>query len=148
MTFRKILCPVDLSEPSREALKTAARLAADANSELTLLHVWQSPVRLSEETILQSGVLEHEQNRAEAALAGWKAEADSLGAKSVAIKVLAGVPWKVIVDEVASHPGYDLVVLGTHGRTGIMRVLLGSVAERVARHADCPVLLVRSRATR
>lgn len=148
MMFRKILCPVDFSEPSREALKTAARLAADATAELTLVHVWQSPVRLSEETLMQSDLLEHERKQAETALAGWKAEAESVGAKSVTIKVLAGLPWRVIVDEIASTPGYDLVVLGTHGRSGIMRVLLGSVAERVARHADCPVLLVRRRAAR
>ena len=97
---------------------------------------------------MQSDLLEHERKQAETALAGWKAEAESVGAKSVTIKVLAGLPWRVIVDEIASTPGYDLVVLGTHGRSGIMRVLLGSAAERVARHADCPVLLVRRRAAR
>jgi universal stress protein A len=148
MTFRKILCPVDFSEPSREALKTAARLASDATGDLTLMYVWESPVRLSEVTLMQSDLIEHERKVAGAALARWKTEAESLGAKSVAIKVLAGAPWKVIVDEVTSSPSYDLLVMGTHGRTGIMRVLLGSVAERVARHADCPVLLVRNRATR
>jgi nucleotide-binding universal stress UspA family protein len=148
MTFRKILCPVDFSEPSREALTAAARLAADAAAELTLVYVWQSPVRLSEEALMQTDLLEHERKQAETSLAKWKAEAESVGAKSVTIKVLAGLPWRMIVDEVASTPGYDLVVLGTHGRSGIMRILLGSVAERVARHADCPVLLVRRRTAR
>lgn len=147
MTFRKILCPIDFSDPSREALKTAARLAGPT-AELTLLYVWESAARLSGVNLMQSDVLEHERKQAEAALAGWKAEVESLGAKAVTIKVHAGTPWKAIVDEVASNPSYDLLVMGTHGRTGIMRVLLGSVAERAARHADCPVLLVRSRTAR
>lgn len=148
MPFRKILCPVDFSEPSREALRAAARLAAEMSSELTLLYVWESPVRLSEAQT-QSDLMEHERKQGETALATWKPEAEALGAMGVTTKVLVGAPpWKVIVDEVASNPGYDLLVMGTHGRTGIVRVLLGSVAERVARHADCPVLLVRNRATR
>ena len=148
MTFRKILCPVDFSDASREALKTAARLAADSAAELTLLYVWEMPIRVSDVNLMQSDLMEHERKQAEAALARWKAEVESPGAKALAVKVLAGVPWKVIVDEIASDPSYDLLVMGTHGRTGILRMLLGSVAERVARHADCPVLLVRSRAAR
>lgn len=149
MPFRKILCPVDFSEPSREALKAAARLAAEMSAELTLLYVWESPVRLSEAQVTQSDLMEHERKQGETALAAWKPEAEALGAVGVTIKVLVGAPpWKMIVDEVASNPGYDLLVMGTHGRTGIVRVLLGSVAERVARHADCPVLLVRNRAMR
>ncbi len=149
MPFRKILCPVDFSDPSREALETAARLAAEAGAELRLVHVWQSSLQTSESAIiLQSELLEEVRKEAEAALAAWKAEVETLGARLVTTKLLGGVPWKAIVDEVASDPTYDLVVMGTHGRTGIRHVLLGSVAERVARHADCPVLLVRRRASR
>ena len=48
--------------------------------------------------------------------------------------------------ELSSDPSYDLAVIGTHGRTGLKHVLLGSVAERVVRHAPCPVLVVRTRA--
>jgi len=145
MMFRKILCPIDFSESSREALKAAARLATYEVAELTLMHVWQSTIRLSEETLMHSDVLEYERNQAQAGLAAAKAEVESLGAKAVSSKLVTGVPWKAIVDEVASNPVYDLLVMGTHGRTGIMRALLGSVAERVARHAECPVLLVRNR---
>lgn len=148
MRFRKILCAVDFSEPSREALNTAAGLTAAPTAELTLVHVLHSPVRFSEVKLIQSDLLEHERKQAETTLASWKADAESLGAKVVATKVLGGVPWKAIADEVASNPSYDLLVMGTHGRTGIMHVLLGSVAERVARHADCPVLLVRRRTAR
>lgn len=146
MTFRKILCPVDFSEPSREAMKVAAGLAAESNAELTLVHVWQWPIRMSEVNLMQSSLLEHERKQMEVALDGWKSEVEALGAKPVSVKVLTGVPWKTIVDEIAEEPRYDLVVMGTHGRTGIKRVLLGSVAERVARHADCPVFLARTRA--
>lgn len=146
MPFRKILCPVDFSEPARGALNTAGRLAAEASAELTLVHVWQSPIQTADSAIiLQNELLADVRKEAEAALAAWKAEVEALGARAVTTKLLGGVPWKVIVDEVASDPTYDLLIMGTHGRTGIKHVLLGSVAERVARHADCPVLLVRSR---
>lgn len=149
MPFRKILCPVDFSEPSREALATAARLATEGDAELTLVHVWQAPLQVSESAIiLQSELLEDVRKQAEAALAAWKTEVEGLGARHVTAKLLGGVPWKVIVDEIAADPSYDLVVMGTHGRTGIRHVLLGSVAERVSRHSDCPVLLVRSRTSR
>lgn len=148
MAFRKLLCPVDFSGPSYEALATAARLAAEGAGELTLLHVWQSVIPLSQETFTQSDVLEQERKQARAALAAAKADAESLGAESVSTKLVTGLPWKVIVEEISSNPGYDLLVMGTHGRTGILRALLGSVAEHAARQADCPVLLVRSRTAR
>ena len=54
-----------------------------------------------------------------------------------------GFPWSVIVDAAVQDPAIDLVVIGTHGRTGIKRVFLGSVAEQVTRHAPCSVLVVR-----
>ena len=145
MAFHKLLCPVDFSGPSYEALTVAARLAAEGAADLTLLYVWQSVIRVSADTFTQSDVLEPERAQAHAALAAAKAQAESLGVKSVSTKLVTGLPWKVIVDEVASDPSYDLLVMGTHGRTGILRALLGSVAEHAARQADCPVLLVRSR---
>jgi nucleotide-binding universal stress UspA family protein len=69
-------------------------------------------------------------------------EAKAAGLARVSRKLLAGVPWHAIVETLAD-PSFDLVVMGSHGRTGLARVLLGSVAEKVVRHAPCPVLVVR-----
>lgn len=143
MLFKKILCPVDFSEPSRLALETAVQLALDHGAELVLVHAWESPMHPEySEWILKNELLASVRNQEEKALAALKREAEALGHKTVQTKLLFGIPWDAIARE--SHDGrYDLVVIGTHGRTGIKHTLLGSVAERVARHAACPVLLVR-----
>ena len=144
MLFQKILCPVDFSEPSHFAMRKAAQLAIDCQAALVVVHVWESAFhpQLSKELIqneLLAPVLEEQQ----AELEKVEREVAALGAKRVETKLLYGVPWHAIVQETRDDPTYDLVVMGTHGRTGIKHVLLGSVAERVARHANCPVLLVR-----
>jgi nucleotide-binding universal stress UspA family protein len=146
MTFRKILCPVDFSDSARDALAMAAKLGADAGVEITLVHVWQSPMYAqSSEIMLQNELLAKIVEECEHGLAAWKVELERLGARRVSTKLLGGVPWDRIVQELTSDPSYDLVVIGTHGRTGLKHVLLGSVAERVVRHAPCPVLVVRRR---
>ena len=71
-----------------------------------------------------------------------KAEAEAAGAVRTETKLLEGIAHSEIVS-FAQEFGYDLIVMGTHGRTGIMHALLGSVAERVLRKAPCPVLTVR-----
>lgn len=144
MPFAKILCPVDFSEPSRLALKTAARLAQDDNAELVVAHAWEAPLHPQySELMLQNEMLAPTREAEEDALAALKREVEDLGATRVRTKLLFGVPWHAIAEETREDPDIDLVVMGTHGRTGIKHVLLGSVAERVARHASCPVLLVR-----
>jgi nucleotide-binding universal stress UspA family protein len=80
-----------------------------------------------------------------AQLAKSKTEAQQLGVKEVATRLLTGVPWDEIVSAARSDSAVDLIVIGTHGRTGLAHVLLGSVAEKVVRHAPCPVLVVRGR---
>jgi len=144
MLFKRILCPVDFSEPSRAALKTAATLANDCGAELVVAHAWESPFHSEySEVILRDELLAPVLKKQEEALAAWRNEAEGLGVRSVRTKMLFGVPWNAIVKESCADPAYDVIVIGTHGRTGIKHVLLGSVAERVARHAECPVLLVR-----
>lgn len=144
MLFKKILCPVDFSDPSRVAVRHAAQLALDSGAELVLVHVWESPMHPEySKEILQNELFAPVLKQQEEALEKTKREVEALGPNRVAAKLLYGVPWHAIVRETREDPAYDLVVMGTHGRTGIKHVLLGSVAERVARHANCPVLLVR-----
>jgi universal stress protein A len=143
MLFEKILCPVDFSESSRIALRTAAQLAIDGRADLVVAHVWESPLHTEySELVLRNEMFASVKKQEEDALAAVKREAEGLGVDRVQAKLLHGVPWDAIARE--SRTGaYDVVVMGTHGRSGIKHVLLGSVAERVARHAGCPVLLVR-----
>jgi universal stress protein A len=146
MPFKKILCAVDFSEPAREAMALAARLARESHAELMLVHVWQAPLLPADSAImLDNELLAGIVTESERSLATWKAELASMGFAHAQTKLLAGVPWDCIVRESASDPAYDLVVLGTHGRSGLKHVLLGSVAEKVLRHAACPVLVVRAR---
>jgi len=148
MAFKKILCAVDFSDSSREAMRRAADLVKATGGSLTLYHVVHVPVvgyadgapmmpAPGVELTQQLGV------EAEKSLADWKKRAEEMGAKNVSTQVVAGVPWHMIVEALEADRAYDLVVIGTHGRTGLGRVLLGSVAETVVRHAPCPVLVVR-----
>jgi nucleotide-binding universal stress UspA family protein len=146
MGFTKIVCPVDFSPCSREALRVAAELARDASAPLVLAHVWEPPRWATGEIQLAPGIVQDLVDAEEAELARWKVTARQLGAREVAVRFLTGVPWDEIVTLAQSDPGIDLVVMGTHGRTGIKHVLLGSVAEKVVRHAPCAVLVVRARA--
>jgi len=145
MGFTKILCPVDFSPGSREALRVASDLAKQWSASLVLMHIWEPPRWTSSELLLVPGVIQDMVDAEEAELATWKAEARQLGAREVAVRFQSGIAWDEIVTVVRNDSTIDLVVMGTHGRTGLRHALLGSVAEKVVRHAPCPVLVVRSR---
>lgn len=148
MEFRKILCPVDFSEGSREALHVAAELARKSQSVLVLTHVLESRLWLAGYvTAWPSDVLVETKATAEASLAAWKAEAQHVGASEVKAELIDGAPWVAIVAAASADPEIDLIVMGTHGRTGIVRALIGSVAERVVRHAPCAVMVVRQQSS-
>lgn len=141
MRFKKILVAVDFSPPSRKAMRTAAGLVAETDASLTIAHFWQVPV-LGAELPLPMQTLEEIRDQLEQRLAAWQAEAAKLANKPVASVFELGVPWDELV-RLLRRDNYDLVVLGTHGRTGLEHVLLGSVAEKVVRHAPCAALVVR-----
>jgi universal stress protein A len=146
MTFKKILCAIDFSEPSRIALHAAAELARTSQATLVLVHVWQAPLWTADYGIqVPSDALVEARGAEEAELASWRAEAQQLGAVEVTTKLARGVPWDEIVGAARDDKAIDLIVLGTHGRTGVRRALIGSVAERVVRHAPCTVMVVGSR---
>jgi len=81
----------------------------------------------------------------EMGLSDWAEEAKALGAKRVSAVAVDGVAWDIVC-RLAADERSDLIVMGTHGRTGLRHALLGSVAEKVVRHAPCTVLIVRPRA--
>jgi len=144
--WRRICCPVDFSEPAREAMRTAAWLAGKHEAELVLVHAYQLPgVAFPESSAFAGpGVLDRLLEAIDRQLAEWRGEAESLGASPVTAHTATGVPWVEIV-RFAEEGGCDVLVMGTHGRSAIARAILGSVAEKVVRHAPCPVLTVRPR---
>jgi universal stress protein A len=143
--FKQILVPMDFSACSAEAVKAAGDLAQRFDSNLVLLHVFEPILYMTPEghALLLPGQLEF--LLAENAKLLERACKDALaaGAPRVAARQGRGTAASEIV-EVARTGAFDLIVIGTHGRTGLKHVLLGSVAERVIRQAPCPVLAVRT----
>ena len=145
MQIRRILCAVDFSPPSREALHYASELARQYDAELVLLHVYQVPGYAFPEGVVLAGpeVVGEFLARIDGLMASWKEDAVGRGSRRVTTLVRQGVAAAEIV-RVASHYGVDLVVGGTHGHTGLKHALIGSVAGRVVRMSPCPVLTVRA----
>jgi nucleotide-binding universal stress UspA family protein len=143
--LRKILCPVDFSPASQQALRIAARIAADRDAELVVVHVWYVSPLVSGEFPIPADALKAMADEEQQALARAVHEANAVGAHRVASRMIDGVPWDRIVDTARQDRECDLIVIGTHGRTGVARWMLGSVAEKVVRHAPCSVLVARGR---
>ncbi len=144
LEWKKVLCPVDFSDASRSALRVASELARRFDGELTIFHAYPLPgYTLPEGTVLPAaGMLQELAEQTDALLARWKKEAEADGAPRVATAKSVGEPAAEIV-ATAQDGRFDVVVVGTHGRTGLAHVLLGSVAERVVRRAPMPVVTVR-----
>lgn len=145
--IRKILVPTDFSESSQAALQQAAELARALGASLELLHVWELPVFLPGELIVsdsggQGTLVDLVREQANQRLAALVASAELEGIHFSAVSCALGIPHAAIVD-LATAGQHDLIVVGSHGRTGLKRVLLGSVAERVVRHAPCTVVVAR-----
>jgi nucleotide-binding universal stress UspA family protein len=143
VAWKRICCPVDFSEPSQAAMIYAARLAGHFDADLTLFHAYQLPgYTLPEGSVVASPkMLQELADQAERHLAEWKDLAARAGAPRVATVKAVGEPAVEIV-EFARETAQDLLVVGTHGRTGLRHALVGSIAERVVRRAGCPVLTV------
>ncbi len=141
--FKKILIPTDGSENTKAAITQGLELARVMGSEVTALYVVDQAsfvnFPMDSQVVSIYSLLEKEGKDAVDYVVN---EGHKLDVK-VTPKVVEGSPAKKIVDEAED---YDLVVMGTLGRTGISKLLLGSVAERVVRFAPCPVLVVRAEA--
>src|SRR5579875_1242684 len=138
LNIQTVLHPTDYSERSDIALRIACSLARDYRAKLVLLHVALRSVTIDGEAAIAPRSEEY-----------FKAEQDKLESVSVPAGVRAerfvreGDPAGEIL-RAAQFTNADLIVMGTHGRTGLARLLAGSVAERVMRRAPCPVLTVRT----
>jgi len=144
-SFERILVPVDFSKHSERAVRVAAQLARRYGSTLEIVHVYEPiayalPGDYSLFTAQQLDALRAELNRQ---LAAMKDLAVASGASQVKTRLSHG-PCAAGVCELAREGAFDLIVMGTHGRSGASRLLLGSVAERVLRSAPCPVLTVKA----
>jgi universal stress protein A len=149
--FTRILVPTDFSEPSDAALQYARMVASKFGASLHLLHVFEpSPylagavsaeVYVADASAIRAELMEHAKNQlAERVTAG---DRERYGART---EIVTGQSASSIV-KYATERHMDLIVMGTHGRSGISHLLLGSVAEHVVRAAPCPVLTVRRRPT-
>jgi nucleotide-binding universal stress UspA family protein len=140
--WKKICCAVDFADPSRVAMEQAADLAKRFEAELTLIHVRVPPLAAGSDVLVSSRTLASVQAREdEEMLARWRAYAERRSGRPTGSLVLWGDPAAEIMRHAREAP-CDLLVVGTHGRTGLPRLVLGSVAERVARQSACPVLVV------
>lgn len=140
----RIVCAVDFSTSSRAALERAAELARRFDARLVLVHVWTDPLVAGAAVGLPvpPALAEDQEKELGRKLERWRAEAGRLAGREVAGRLEGGAPVAELA-RVAREEQADLVVVGTHGRTGVKRALLGSVAEGVVRHAPCAVLVAR-----
>lgn len=145
--MNKILVPVDFSACSKTALDYAANLARRFGATLHLLHVWEPPRYIIPEVLVQVPG-EASQTLADFARseAGKEMETFLTGLQDEEFEVKgrleSGDPTDCIL-RLAADEDYSLIVMATHGRTGLSHLFLGSVAEKVVRRAACPVLTIR-----
>lgn len=144
--WKRFCCAVDFSDTSRLAMQRAGELARRFGGELELLHVHPlaAPAVDLEALPPPPDVLETVLHELQDTLRQWQEEAARIIGRPVHGTVLPGIPADDIA-RFASNHSVDVVVVGSHGRTGLTRLLLGSVAERVMREAPCAVLVVRPR---
>ena len=143
MTVQRFLVPVDFSEYANQALEYAISLARKLHAHLTLLHVIQSlPLGGVDMGVTLPYTYMHDLEAEIASAMQAYLEQVTAAGLGGEIAVVHGVPFQEIV-ETAKGQQINLIIMGTHGRTGLQHVLLGSVAEKVVRLAPCPVLVVR-----
>lgn len=138
----KILVPVDFSECSKKALQYAIPFAKQFNASLTLLHVVHINYGYGEFAAIDYPLLEKQIREGSEKQLAELAEKDIGQTVAAETLVCTGVAAREIV-ETARSLDFDLIIISTHGHTGLKHVVLGSTTENVVRHAPCPVLVVR-----
>jgi len=143
--IKRILVATDFSSCSHAALERAGYLATTLGAALNAIHVW-SYKAVYTDAMVGSGPPEEAVRKREAAAGAKMAEfaerARASGIQLTETMLRHGSPEEEIV-RAAAEGGYDMIVMGTHGREGVPRFFIGSVAEHVVRRAECPVLTVR-----
>ena len=146
MQLKKILVPYDFSDHSKEALDWALELADTWQARVELLHVIHIlPPVVDIPSDMYADVERDQIADAQQRLEALRTEKTSDTPATIDIHVQRGVPFQAICDYAETHQA-DMIVMGSHGRTGLSHVFLGSVAERVIRHAPCPVLVTKHEA--
>jgi nucleotide-binding universal stress UspA family protein len=144
--IKKILAPTDISELSRAGLRRALEMAKSEGAEVIVYHVVRHPILFHDdltpaaEIPLIDEIIEERKRLLDDYLK-WHF-ADLTPALKISAIVEMGIPFQAILDK-ANKEKVDLIVMSTHGRTGLIHILIGSVTERVVRGAICPVLSIR-----
>jgi nucleotide-binding universal stress UspA family protein len=136
---RTILCPIDFSTLGNAALETATALARDRDAKLLIVHV-QEPAPAYMNGEFYYGIEEPDRQELKKMLKKVLPTDPAVGYKH---RLVTGNPAEAIVD-LAAAENAEMIVLATHGRTGLPRLIMGSVAEEVVRRAKCPVLTVKA----
>jgi nucleotide-binding universal stress UspA family protein len=143
--FSSFLVPVDFSDCSRRAFESAVELAKRCSARLIVLHAVQIPEILPEVAPITAGNPDQEKVKARATEAAHRSMdllLESAGVEGHVETIFTHRPAVESILNTAEERGVGLIVMGTHGRTGLSRLVLGSVAEQVVRRAPCPVLTV------
>ncbi len=143
MATQHFLVPIDFSEYADHALEYAMTLAGKLDARITLLHVLQSVALGGADmgVTLPYSYLETLEAEIRSTLESYRTRITAAGLEGTAVLV-HGAPFHEII-EIAKAQQVDLIIMGTHGRTGFGHLFLGSVAEKVVRLAPCPVLVAR-----
>jgi nucleotide-binding universal stress UspA family protein len=144
--INKILVATDFSDTAKAAVDYAASLAAEVGARVVVAHVASVPVIAIPDALFVSAAETVELMRElETALATIKRHVEGRGVGSVEIELAEGTAWSELI-RIAKQRACDLIIVGTHGRTGLTHLLLGSVAEKVVRNSPVSVLTVRGEA--
>ncbi len=139
--FKKILCPVDFSDTSMNAANNAIEFASEIKSEITFIHIIDIQVLQNIGDLSGGGIddLDLLIDEEKPVLSKLKDECVKRGIKVNTI-LTRGEPSNMILEAI-KEGGHDLIIMGTHGKKGFTRLVLGSMAESVVRKSDIPVLL-------
>jgi nucleotide-binding universal stress UspA family protein len=142
ITIKSILCPIDFSDASKNAYRYACEFAKAMGSKIILLNVIEPRPMAADMTLNYIPLEEDLANAAKEDFEPLVQEAKSKGI-DVQADVMIGIPADMILSQVADFDA-SLLIMGSHGKTGLSRLLMGSVAEAVVRKAKIPVLIVKA----
>jgi hypothetical protein len=139
--IQRILVPVDFSDHAQKALRYALGFAAQFGAEITLVHIVEQMVYPGDWMYPPLAATDFAAEKREQVVEKLRDLTRGMDIKASHV-VRLGRAWQEVA-EIAKEKKSDLIILATHGYTGLKHVLLGSVAEKIVRHAPCPVLTVR-----
>lgn len=144
MNLRKILVPTDFNEKSDDVLKSAIGLAKNYDAELIIVHIISTDIYISSfyaSAVNMPNLLNEVAQEAQAHMENFIKDFDLEGIKH-SVSVVEGNITSVILEK-SEQEDIDLIIMGSHGRTGIERFILGSNSEKVIRNAHCNVLIIK-----